>query len=229
MKLAVVVALTALAVLAAGAGGATAADECRGLMVCISVPGPWVVAAPDAEYVLDCPQRRSVVAGVDVRLSVRGIAVSFLGAPGSPVSPGVTTTRYATFLARYVGAQPRAAVSFRPFLGCVPLSGGGGRGTTAVAAEIRPEQAPERRLKNVKLRPGALQRAAQGCSAGERLVGAWHAVAFRLGRPPTPAEMAAVEVTRSVQNGKVAVEVRTSELLPLVSRAEVQVGAVCTR
>jgi hypothetical protein len=229
VRLLAAVTLTALAVLAAGAGSATAADECRGLMVCISVPGPWVVAAPDAEYVLDCPRRRSVVAGVDVRLSVRGIDVSFLGAPGSPVSPGVTTTRYATFLARYIGKLPRAAVSFRPFLGCVPLSGGGGRGTTAVPAEIRPEQAPERRLKNVTLRPGALQRATQGCNAGERLVGSWHAVAFRLERAPTPAEMAAVKVTRSMRNGTVTAEVRTSELLPFASRAEVQVGAVCTR
>jgi hypothetical protein len=69
----------------------------------------------------------------------------------------------------------------------------------------------------------------QGCSGAERLVGSWHAVAFRLERPPTPAEMAAVKAARVVRNGKVTVEVRTSELLPLASRAEVQVGAVCTR
>jgi hypothetical protein len=218
----------AVAAFAATAGKAVAADECRGLQVCISVPGPWVVASPSAEYVLDCPQRRSVVAGVDARASVRGVTVSFLGAIGSPVSPGVTTTRYAVFLARYVGAAPRKA-TFRPFLGCVPLQGGGGRGTTAVAADIKPEAAPERRLKNVKLRPGGSQRATQGCSAGERLVGSWSAVAFRIGRAPTPAEISAVRVERTVAKGRVVVTARTSELLPLASRAEVQVGAVCTR
>ena len=61
--------------------------------------------APDArvEYQLTCP-RGHVVGGLDARLSVRGIDVSFLGRLGSPVNPGITTTRSAVFAATYVGS-----------------------------------------------------------------------------------------------------------------------------
>ena len=73
-------------------------------MVCVPVAGPWVVVPASTgenrarvEYQLTCP-RGHVVGGLDARLSVRGIDVSFLGRLGSPVNPGITTSRSAVFL-----------------------------------------------------------------------------------------------------------------------------------
>ena len=63
-------AATLLCAVAATAAPAGAADECRGLQVCISVPGPWVVVPEQsgfdrtpALYLLACPGGRGVVGG----------------------------------------------------------------------------------------------------------------------------------------------------------------------
>ena len=102
-----VVAGAALAV-AAPAGGA---NECDGLMVCIPVAGPWVVVPAATgvprervEYQLTCP-RGYIVGGTDARLSNRAIDVGFIGTTGSPVNPGITTSRSAVFLGTYVGPR----------------------------------------------------------------------------------------------------------------------------
>ena len=129
MRQALFVLVSALAVVAASAAPAHAAtNECRGLQTCIRVPGPWVLvpAHGRAEYLLTCPHGRSVVAGLDAQASSRDVRVSFDGRIGAPVSPGVTTTRYALF--RAVSTSGRAE-TFQPRLGCVPLAGGGGRST----------------------------------------------------------------------------------------------------
>ena len=118
-----VVVAAALAV-AAPAGGA---NECDGLMVCVPVAGPWVVVPASAsvprqrvEFQLTCP-RGYVVGGLDARLSVRAIDVGFIGILGSPVNPGITTSRSAVFLGSYVGRSADAP-TFRPFIGCMPLA-----------------------------------------------------------------------------------------------------------
>jgi hypothetical protein len=106
----VLVATLAAALVAASSAGA--ADECEGLMVCVPVAGPWVVvptagAVPRAEvqYQVTCP-RGHVAGGLDARLSRRAIDVSFLGTLGSPVNPGISTSRAVVFVATYVGAAP---------------------------------------------------------------------------------------------------------------------------
>ena len=106
---ALVVVGTALAV-AAPAGGA---NECDGLMVCVPVAGPWVVvptstSAPRqrVEFQLTCP-RGHVVGGLDALLSVRAIDVGFIGTLGSPVNPGITTSRSVVFLGTYAGRSAR--------------------------------------------------------------------------------------------------------------------------
>jgi hypothetical protein len=138
------------AALTAGAGPAQAADECDGLMVCIPVAGPWVVVPvgtsvprPRVEYQLTCP-RGFIVGGVDARLSDRGIDVTFIGTLGSPINPGITTSRSVVFVASYVGATARAP-SFRPFIGCMPASGGG-RIPTAVGV-VKPGDPTIRRVR----------------------------------------------------------------------------------
>ena len=99
MFLAALVAGLAVAGAFAPTGGAT--NECRGIMACIRVPGPWVLVPPGGrvQYLLSCPGGRSVVGGLDAQATSRAVRVGFEGRLGAPVGPGVTTTRYALFRA----------------------------------------------------------------------------------------------------------------------------------
>jgi hypothetical protein len=222
--------VVALAVLAA-ALPAGAANECDGLMVCVPVAGPWVVvptstgeARARVEYQLTCP-RGHVVGGLDARLSVRGIDVSFLGRLGSPVNPGITTSRSAVFLATYAGQSDRAP-TFRPFIGCLPGAGGGSRIPTAVTA-FKPGQPVTRRVKTVRVRPGATT-VVQRCVSGERLVGGSYAFAFATRTPPSASLVGSVSGSQQIGNGSVTVRVRADAELAGV-RALVQVHALCAR
>ena len=220
--------LAAALAVAAPAGGA---NECEGLMVCVPVAGPWVVVPasggvprPQVEYQLTCP-RRFVVGGLDAELSHRAIDVSFLGTLGSPVNPGITTSRSAVFVASYVGGSARSP-TFRPHIGCMPAAGGGVRIPTAVTA-FPPGRPTIRRVRTVRVRPGTAT-VAQDCAAGERLVGASHALGFFTRRAPSPSVVASVTGFRVVRDGRVVVSVRGDAELGGV-RAVVQVHAVCSR
>ena len=122
MRWALVLAVAAAALFACGANAATV--ECAGIPTCIDVPGPWVAvpASGEAKFLLDCPQRRGVVGGVDALASSRHIHVTFEGLLGGPVAPGRTTTRYAFF--RAVSGNHREGL-FEPRIGCIPSSAGG--------------------------------------------------------------------------------------------------------
>jgi hypothetical protein len=218
------------AALTAGSGPAQAADECRGLMVCVSVPGPWVVVPtsasfprPRVEYQLRCP-RGYIVGGVDARLSDRGIDVTFIGKLGSPINPGVTTARSVVFVASYVGATARAP-SFRPFIGCMPSSGGG-RIPTAVGV-VKPGDPTIRRVTTTRVRPGT-RTVTSACRGSEILVDASHAFAFRTPQPPTASLIGTVSGTRAVRGSRVLVSARGDAELGTI-RALVQVHAVCSR
>jgi hypothetical protein len=232
------VAIVLLGVVAAGAAPAGATNECKGLQSCVRVAGPWVVVPasqspqrPNVEFQLSCP-RGFIVAGLDAELSDRAIDVRFYARLGSPVNPGVSTSRSAVFVASYTGATPRG-VTFRPHIGCIRASGGGSgpvpfrlpQGGSAVTA-LPPGQPTVRRLRTVRLRAGATQRIVQACGRGERVVGGWHAVGFATRSAPSASEVAAVRTTRSVGAARVSVLVRTGATLA-GTRALVQVGAVC--
>jgi hypothetical protein len=218
------------AAVTAASGPAQAADECRGLMVCVPVAGPWVVVPtatsfprPQVEYELRCP-RGYVVAGVDARLSDRAIDVTFIGKLGSPINPGITTSRSVVFLARYVGATARVP-TFRPFIGCMPSSGGG-RIPTAVGA-VKPGDPTIRRVTSARVRPGT-KTVTSGCRRNEILVAASHAFAFRTPQPPSASVIGTVSGTRTVAGQRVLVAARGDAELGSV-RAVVQVHAVCSR
>jgi hypothetical protein len=218
------------AALTAGSGPAQAADECEGLMVCVPVAGPWVVVPtmpafprPRVEYQLTCP-RGHVVGGVDARLSDRAVDVTFVGRLGSPINPGITTSRSVVFVARYVGATARAP-TFRPFVGCMPASGGG-RIPTAVGA-VKPGDPTIRRVNSVRVLPGS-RTVTSACRSRELLVDASHAFAFRTAEPPTASVIATVTGSRAVRGGRVRVSVRGDAELGRV-RALVQVHALCSR
>jgi hypothetical protein len=225
------VATVAAAALAAGVDTALATNECRGLNPCVPVAGPWVVvpvsrgaSRPQVQFQLACP-RGYVVGGLDAELTDRGIDVAFLGKLGSPVNPGITTSRTVVVAATYVGESARAP-SFRPHIGCTPAAGGGRRTPTAVSAVVPPGQPTVRRVRTVRLRPGAAQRVTVTCGAAEHLVGAYHARAFYTTKPPTAELIASLAATRSVRGDRVTVVARVDAALGPV-RAVVQVAAVC--
>jgi hypothetical protein len=229
LRLLSIAVVTVVALVVAAPAGA--ADECDGLPICVSVPGPWVVVPTSTgttrtpvEYQLTCP-RGHVVGGLDARLSVRGIDVQFLGRLGSPVNPGITTTRSAVFRATYVGQSDRAA-SFKPFIGCMPAAGGGSRVPTSVSS-FRPGEPVTRRVRTVRVRPGSTT-VVQRCSAGERLVGGTHAFAFAARNPPSASLASGVSGSQVVGDRSVTVRVQGDAELAGV-RALVQVHALCAR
>jgi hypothetical protein len=233
VRRALVTAVLAILVgLSVGGGTARAAtSECRGLMVCVPVAGPWVVVPSGAdvprqrvEFQLECP-RGYVAGGLDAELTDRMIDVGFLATLGSPVNPGISTSRAVVFVATYVGAGARG-VSFRPHIGCIPASGGGGvRIRTSVSSIFRPGRPTVRRVRTVSVVPGR-SRVVQGCGARERLISGAHAIAFRTSSPPSPQLASAVHAKRTVQAGRAVVAVQATNAVREAG-AIIQVGAVC--
>jgi hypothetical protein len=220
--LAVVLALAGAAALAPAGG---AANECRGIQACIPVTGPWVVvpAHGNAVYLLTCPGGRSVVGGLDALVTSRDVRVGFDGRLSAPVQPGSTTTRYALFRAVSVSSKVQA---FQPLLGCVPLQGGGGRST--VSAYVSPAGPPlEYRSRITVLSPGSVGFAKVSCTASEKLVGSWHALAFRTKNPPKLDNAARVRTSTVVVGKKVVVTASASDGLSIDAHAIVQAGAEC--
>jgi hypothetical protein len=223
------VALASLLVALAGAaalapaGGAT--NECRGIQACIRVAGPWVVvpARGRVAYLLTCPGGRSVVGGLDALVTSRDVRIGFDGRLSAPVQPGSTTTRYALFRAVSVSSHVQA---FQPLLGCVPLQGGGGRSTVS-AFVSPPGQSLEYRSRITVLAPGSVGFAKVSCLRSERLVGAWHAIAFRTKKPPALDNAGRVHVSTAVVGKKVVASASASDGLSIDAHAIVQAGAEC--
>ena len=208
----------------APAVGAT--SECHGITACIRVPGPWVSvpANGQAEYLLTCPQGRSIVGGLDAQVTSRDVRVEFDGRLGAPVQPGVTTTRYAYFRAVSISKHDQL---FRPFLGCIPTQGGGGRSTVSARTVTPPGQSLEYRSRIVLVGPGTVKFGRVSCQGKEKLVGAWHAVAYRTKKPPPAAHTGHVKVTRVIVGKKVVVTASATDSVSIDVHPLVQVGAIC--
>ena len=225
--LAVIVAVAGALALTAGA--ARAADECKGLQVCIPVEGPWVtVSTAGADWELPCPLPGYVVGGTDARVTTADVDVSFRGETGSPVGPGVTTKRSLVFHGVRTGAGSGTS-SFKPSIGCIPSRGGGGRALTGLTANgvgLKPS-APlfSVVVTSPVLRHSQVIRAA--CPSRAHLVGATHAVGFDQTTPPSAAQRRAIRVNRSVVEGVVVARVRATDAVG--EYAKVQVRALCSR
>jgi hypothetical protein len=209
---------------------ALATNECDGLDVCISVPGPWVAVPGSSsgrlqtvEFQLSCP-RGTVAGGLDAVQVDRSLSVRFLGRLGSPVNPGITTERSVVFVATHARRAPTA---FRPLLGCIPTSGGGGRSTTAAGAV--PARPPVRLVRSVRVRPGRVATLSLSCRRGERLVASSHVVTFRGNRAPSAAALSAVSVARTERGSTVQVRARRGAGIARTVRVDVQVHAICAR
>jgi hypothetical protein len=223
-----VLAATAAALAVLVAPSARAADECRGLTVCIPVAGPWVVipatSSPGDRYPMrswrmKCPEG-SIVGGVDARLTNRAVDMSFTGLLGSPVNPGVTTTSEVVFTGTYTGSAVRPT-GFRPFIGCVPAAGGG-----RIPTAVRPGTPTRIRVRTVFFRGSAT--ATHSCLRGERLVSSTHAVALRSGREPSIAQLAGVRSKLIIQGGRLAARATMTGAARRLA-AKLQILAVCTR
>jgi hypothetical protein len=219
----------ALTVLGVAAGPAAATNECKGLPVCVPVAGPWVVLPtqlaaprPQVQFSLSCP-KGYLVAGFDAELSERAIDVAFLGTMGAPVNPGISTSPDAVFVGTYVGGTARLP-SFRPHIGCMPTSGGGGA-RTPTAAIFPPGKPLVRHVKNVLLRPGR-RAVVQSCALGERLIDGTHAIAFDRIAPPVGRLARAVTVAQALRASATRATVRTARAA-VGARPLVQVVAVC--
>jgi len=230
VKLFAVIGLAAVALAAATAArAATSTHECDGLQICVPVAGPWVIVPTGAasgqavEYQLNCP-RGYIVGGLDAELTSRAIDLSFAGMLGSPVNPGITTSATAVFAGAYVGTGSSTA-SFRPHIGCIPASGGGGRVPTSVTTIVRPGHPTIRRVQTVRV-PVGTSRVTSACASGERLIAAAHAVGFYTQTPPGARLVGAVQMRAVVRGSRAVVTVRGGKALAVV-RAVVQVGVVC--
>jgi hypothetical protein len=214
-----------------GAVPGQAADECKGLQVCIPVRGPWVVVpapgglATTTSWKLTCP--RGVVGGVDARASEKAVAIEFPGRIGSPVNPGITTTNSLVFRGTYAGAVPRAT-TYKPYIGCIPTAGGGSRTRTAFqqVTPVKPGNPITVRAKSIDLALGTLSRMTLGCKAEERLLGSSASVGLYTTDVPTRAQLTAVHVIRVQRGGRVLVSATRGALADGV-RAQLQVQAVC--
>ena len=225
MRAALLAVVAALAAAAAFAPAGSATNECHGIPSCIRVPGPWVIvpAHGTAEYLLTCPGGRSVVGGLDAQATSRDVRVSFDGRLGAPVQPGQTTTRYAFFRAVSVSGKTQA---FQPLLGCIPTQGGGGRST--VSARVVPVGQPlDYRSRIVVVGPGDVKFARVACQKTEKLVGGWHAIAFRTKQPPNLANVGLVRARHAVSGKNVVVTASSTDALSPDAHAIVQVGAEC--
>ena len=164
-----------------------AADECRGLPVCIPVAGPWVVipatTSPDdlpAAVVADEVPGGQHRGGVDARLTNRAVDMSFSGLLGAP-SPGITTRTRSSSPAR-----TRAMHCGRP--GSGPSSGAFRRRRRTHPDRRQARVTDKLRVRTVSFRTTAT--ANNSCSRGERLISS--ARAARSGREPGIAQLAGV-------------------------------------
>ena len=232
------------AVLGAGAAvadpAARAADppECTGLQTCVPVKGPWVLLpapatgagkAAELEWELACPTQRYVIGGSAARATAPTVDVVMEGKPGSPVGAGTTTGNSMVFRGAYGGADPVPA-AFRPAIGCVPTSGGGG-GRSRVRYEVDYPPATQlvRHREEQQLRAGQTMQVVASCAGGGRLLHASAAIGFATGdTPPTATAMRAVALQQRIQGASIVVTARaTQALLPTV-KALLQVRTVCT-
>jgi hypothetical protein len=224
----VLVLLAAGAIVAGAAHPAAARNECNGLPICVPVAGPWVVVPvgraiprPRVDFQLSCP-RGYIVGGLDADVSNRAIDLTFSGTMGAPVNPGITTSRAAVFSAVFAGSGVPTP-TFRPHIGCMPASGGGGIPT--LAAYYPPGKPTIHRVKELTLFPQQRVRVVAACAPSERLLSASHAIGFWTEQPPATSLVRRITATRTIRNARVSVAVRTG---PLGSaRAMVQVLALC--
>src|SRR5262249_10356750 len=121
----------------------------------------------------------------------------------------------------YAG-RPVVATAFRPFVGCIPSSGGGRTPTV-----FRPGHPTIARVRAIPVVAGRAAHVTFGCNPGERLVSSTRAVGIYGDTAPSWADLGAVRLAGAVRGGRI-VATATRPALP-GRRVELQVVAICTR
>ena len=184
---------------------AAATNECRGLLICVPVAGPVgrraaepARAAAGGQFQLSCP-RGYVVGGLDAELSDRGDRPHLPRARSAAPSTRGSRRRATPSSSRRTPAARLGAPSFRPHLGCMPATGGGGPRSRRrsrpgrAAAATRPSGA----CATSALRPGTARASQRVRARGERLVGGLARGRLLHPRPPpAPALAGAVTATQ---------------------------------
>jgi hypothetical protein len=230
-RLALLVPLAACLVLVAGGAVATSANppttQCTKIKGCVTVTGPWVSVPADgqATFLLECPKRQGIIAGVDALASSTSVVVSWDAKPGTPIRAGTSTGSFLLFRANTTNGK---AGVFQPFLGCIPPPKVSPRSTMSAAA-TKPGKPLDLWQSKVTLKPGKTVIGTRICGKkGEHLVSGWQAVAFdTLNQAPNPELAAFAHVALTVGDARVVATVRTDHGMPLTAYPEVQVGAVC--
>ena len=176
------------------------------------------------EWHLTCP-RGYVVGGVDAVLSRREIDISFLGMIGSPVNPGITTSRAVTFVGTWVG---RAAVLHLPALHRLHALRGRRDADTDLRERV-PARQPDDSAGRRRCACGRVARRSRRAAAPASSSSApAHAFGFDT-RDAAECEPRGDRLrARSIRGGRVVVRVRGDAELGGV-RAVVQVQALCAR
>jgi hypothetical protein len=227
------------AVLAAAVAGAAAwsapkpptTNQCTKIKGCVTVTGPWVAVGPDGEtdFLLECPKRAGVIAGVDVLSDSKAVVVSWDGKPGTPIRAGTSTGSWLFF--RGIVTDGGRHV-FQPYLGCIPPPKVGARSTLSARAVVKPSNKIDRWKVNVPVKAGTTKIAATTCGKkGERLVSGWESTAFNTlsaTTAPDPELASLIHVTLVVGDTRVVATIKTDKGLSVTAYPEVQVGAVCT-
>lgn len=225
--MATLVAAAAVALAGAPIASSAGTHECHGVPRCVSVRGPWVVvpAHGEAVFLLECPLRRGVAAGIDAATTSSDIRVTFDGLLGSPLAPGTTSGVFELFRAR---SESHHVGAFQPVLGCIPVRGASGRATTSARVAAGVPGAPFDLWQTTgAITPGGVKTVQRRCGKGERLVDGWSAVAFASTAPPSSSVLAGVQRKLTVGKRAVVVVARAAKKIPASARPEVQAGAVC--
>ena len=84
-----------------------------------------------------------------------------------------------------------------------------------------------RRIVTKTVKPGRLAVYRHRCRRGERLVRSALGVGFFEDDPPTPAELADIDVTRTQRNGRIRVRVETGDSVGDDEQVRLQIHAIC--
>ena len=223
------------AALALNVAAGQAADECKGLQVCIPVAGPWVVipapagASATATWQLVCPQG---VVGRRRRQGERGKRRGRVPRTDrQPGQPGHHDDRIAALQGHLRGARPQG----HELPALHRLHPGRRRRVRArrwrfsrVSADVKPGEPITLRVETLDLVPGRLARKTLTCRKGERLLRSTHSVGIYTVDVPTAAQFGSVRVVRVRRGGRILVSATRRGLDPGL-RASVQVQMECAR
>jgi hypothetical protein len=204
---------------AARASQASTPRPCEAMLTpCTPGIGPWVTAANDTDfiYVLACPSGQKAVGSDAVFSGARQLVILLVG---GGLGPGLSQD----FSFGVVAGE--GTVTYKPGIGCSPPG--------AVLASRRQAAGPRgsyrRRVRTVRVRPGAEVRLRLGCARGRRLLHSGSAVAFFTRRPPRPRVVEALEHrhrrSRSVARTVVAAPPGVGD----DERVELQASVICRR